>query len=171
MTTLSFSVDLGEFDFNHWSFHIPLTDEVASKMMDKTHRRVLVWIKDQGPFHMALMKSKDYWYLILNQELVKKLNLADGKPFEVKMERDHSEFGHEVPDEFQVMLDQDEEGNSYFRSLSMGKQRSLIYLITKVKNPESRMKKSLAILHHLKTAKGKLDFKQLNEWIKHYNNL
>jgi hypothetical protein len=33
------------------------------------------------------------------------------------------------------------------------------------------MRKSLAILYHLKLGKGKLDFRQLNEWIKRYNNL
>lgn len=171
METLCFTSKLGVFEYNHWSYHIPLTDDVATQLMDKDHRRVLVWIKGQGPFHMALMKSKNYWYLILNQEMVNKLELDQQNSFEVQMARDHSEFGHEVPEEFQVLLDQDEEGNAYFRSLTLGKQRSLIYLVTKVKNPESRMKKSLAILHHLKSAKGKLDFKQLNEWIKHYNNI
>ena len=171
MAGITFTSSMEEFDIKIWNFHIPVPDQIAHQMMDEKNRRVLVWIKGQGPFHMALMKVKSYWYLILNNDLRKKLSLETGKPLEVKLERDHSEFGHEVPEEFQVLLDQDEEGNEYFRALTMGKQRSLIYLVTKVKNPESRMKKSLAILHHLKHAQGKLDFKQLNEWIKHYNNL
>lgn len=171
MSSITFSASMEEFDIKIWNYHIPVPDDIAAQMMDGDHRRVLVWIKGEGPFHMALMKVKSYWYLILNNELKKKLDLETGKKIEVTLERDFSEFGHEVPEEFQVLLDQDEEGNEYFRALSMGKQRSLIYIVTKVKNPESRMKKSLAILHHLKTAKGKLDFKQLNEWIKHYNNL
>jgi hypothetical protein len=120
---------------------------------------------------MALMKAKECWYVLVNQELRKKLELDEEMPFSVRIERDHSEFGHEVPEELQVLLDQDEEGNEYFRKLTPGKQRSLIYLVTTVKNSESRMRKSLAILHHLKLAKGKLDFKQLQVWIKHYNNL
>lgn len=171
MSAITFTSSMEEFDIKIWNFHIPIPDEIAFKMMDGNHRRVLVWIKGEGPFHMALMKVKSYWYLILNHELKKKLNLETGKPIEINIERDLSEFGHEVPEEFQVLLDQDEEGNEFFRALTMGKQRSLIYLITKVKSPDSRMKKSLAILHHLKLAKGKLDFKQLNEWIKYYNNL
>lgn len=171
MPRITFSSSMEEFDIKIWNFHIPVPDDIASQMMDAQHRRVLVWINSQGPFHMALMKVKSYWYLILNQEMKKKLGLETGKPIEVILERDSSEFGHDVPEEFLVLLDQDEEGNAYFRALTMGKQRSLIYLVTKVKNPESRMKKSLAILHHLKHAQGKLDFKQLNEWIKHYNNL
>ncbi|MDI1323325.1 MAG: YdeI/OmpD-associated family protein [Algoriphagus sp.] len=168
---ISFEEKLGKFDFNHWHYHIPVPDAIAEKMMDETHRRVLIWIKESGPYHMALMKAKECWYVLVNQDLRKKLDLNEEKLFSVKIERDHSEFGHEVPDEFQVLLDQDEAGNEYFRSLTPGKQRSLVFIVTTVKNSESRMRKSLAIIHHLKLAKGKLDFKQLNEWIKHYNNL
>lgn len=171
MTQISFTGTLGKFDFNHWHYHIPVPDEISSQMMDEKHRRVLIWIKDSGPHHMALMKAKECWYVLVNQDLRKRLNLENEKSFPVKIERDHSEFGHDVPEELQVLLDQDEEGNGYFRQLTPGKQRSLIYIVATVKNPESRIRKSLAIIHHLKLAKGKLDFKQLNEWIKHYNNL
>lgn len=168
---MEFNGELSKFDFNHWHFHIPIPEAIASQMMDEYHRRVLIWIKSTGPYHMALMKSKEYWYVLVNQELRKKLELDETNTFPVKIARDHSEFGHQVPEELQVLLDQDEEGNDYFRRLTPGKQRSLIYIVTTVKNPESRMKKSLAIIHHLKLAKGKLDFKQLNTWIKYYNNL
>lgn len=171
MTQITFSGTLGKFDFNHWHYHIPIPDHIAKQMMDEKHRRVLIWIKDAGPFHMALMKAKECWYVLVNQDLRKKLRLDEEKSFPVRIERDQSEFGHEVPEELQVLLDQDEDGNDFFRKLTPGKQRSLIYLVSSVKNSESRMRKSLAIVHHLKLAKGKLDFKQLNEWIKHYKNL
>jgi L-cysteine desulfidase len=169
MEQISFSGTLRRFDFNHWSYHIPVADDIATQMMDDTHRRVLVTIKESEPYHMALMKSKEYWYVLVNQELRSKHKLDEEKSFVVTIKRDHSEFGHELPEELQVLLDQDEEGNAHFRKLTPGKQRSLVYIVTTVKNSDSRMRKSLAIIHHLRTAKGKLDFKQLNEWIKHYN--
>jgi hypothetical protein len=168
---MEFPGTLGKFDFNHWHFHISVPNEIADQLMDEKHRRVLIWIKDSGPYHMALMKAKECWYILVNQGLRKKLELDEKNTFPVKIERDESEFGHEVPEELQVLLDQDETGNNLFRKLTVGKQRSLVYLVSSVKNSESRMRKSLAILHHLKQAQGKLDFKQLNVWIKHYNNL
>lgn len=170
MTQATFLGSLGRFDFNHWSFHIPVPDAIAAQMMDEKHRRVLVWIKDGGPYHMALMKAKTSWYVLINKELRMKLELEEGKSFPVKIQRDFSEFGHDIPEELQVMLDQDEAGNEFFRKLTPGKQRGLVYIVTTVKNSDSRMRKSLAIIHHLKLAKGKLDYKQLNEWIKYYNN-
>ncbi|WPR76634.1 YdeI/OmpD-associated family protein [Algoriphagus sp. NG3] len=168
---IEFKGKLEVFKFNHWQHHIPITDSISFQMMDENHRRVLVWIKGEGPFHMALMKAKEYWYILVNQTLRSRFNLDEKTTFTVKIARDHSEYGHEMPEELQVLMDQDEEGASYFRSLTPGKQRMMVYTVTKVKNPESRMKKALAIIHHLKLVKGKLDYKQLNELIKYYNNL
>lgn len=162
---------LSKFDFNHWQYHIPVPDQLVSELMDESHRRVLVWLDQTGPYHMALFKAKTCWYILINQQLRYRLEIEEGNQVNIKIERDHSEFGHEVPEEFQVMLDQDEEASTIFRALTPGKQRSLVYLVTKVKNPESRMKKSLAIMHHLRLSKGKIDGKQLNELIKYYNNL
>ncbi|EAZ82637.1 YdeI/OmpD-associated family protein [Algoriphagus machipongonensis] len=166
-----FKASLENFDFNHWSYHVPVPDAISEEFLTENNRRVMVTVNHQGPWHMALMKGKNYWYLLINKELRNELNLEKGDVLSIHLERDYSEFGHDLPEEFQVLLDQDEEGNKFFRSLTPGKQRSLVYIVTKVKNPESRMKKSLAIMHHLKLAKGKLDFKQLNELIKYYNNL
>jgi hypothetical protein len=162
---------LTSFDYNHWQYHFPVPMEVADAMIRGDNRRVLAWFEEVGPFHVALMKSKEYWYILVTKNLRNKLELKENSPCNILLEQDQSDYGHQVPEEFEVLLDQDEEGRKYFDSLTPGKQRSLIYLVTKVKNQESRMKKSLAILHHLKVAKGKLNFKQLNEWIKHYNNL
>lgn len=168
---IEFKGILSKFDFNHWQYHIPVPDELIPKLMDENHRRILVWLDQTGPFHMALFKAKTCWYILINQKHRARFNLEAGDQVMLKIERDQSEFGHEVPEEFQVMLDQDDEANTIFRALTLGKQRSLIYLVTKVKNPESRMKKSLAIMHHLRLSKGKIDGKQLNELIKYYTNL
>ena len=161
---------LSKFEFNHWQYHIPIEEDIVNKLMISGNRRVLVWIDHNGPFHLALFKAKVYWYILINKEIRSKYNLALNQKIKLKITPDTSEFGHEVPEEFSCLLDQDEEANLIFNSLTKGKQRSLIYLVTKVKNPESRMKKSLAIMHHLRLSKGKLDFKQLNELIKYYNN-
>ncbi|SDD50706.1 protein of unknown function [Algoriphagus faecimaris] len=167
----SFTAKLQKFDFNHWQYHLAVPDSIAENYIRKGNSRVLVWLESTGPFHMALIKAKAYYYLMVNQEHRKNLGLDLGTVVQVKLEKDESEFGQEVPEEFQVLLDQDEDGRSYFEGLTPGKQRSLIHLVVKVKNSESRMKKSLAIMHHLRLSKGNLDFKQLNELIKHYNNL
>jgi uncharacterized protein YdeI (YjbR/CyaY-like superfamily) len=76
----------------------------------------------------------------------------------------------EFPEEFRVMLDQDESAKEVFDSITKGKQRSLVHLVGTVKNTQSRINRSLAICDHLKESKGNLDGKRLNELIKFYNN-
>ncbi|MFC5623912.1 YdeI/OmpD-associated family protein [Algoriphagus winogradskyi] len=166
-----FQGKLAAFEFNHWQYHVPIPSEISSQLMEAHNRRVLVWIKSEGPFHMALMKAKDYWYVLVNQDLRKRFNLNENSTFQLKIDSDTSEYGHEMPEELQVLMDQDEEGASFFKSLTPGKQRMMVYTVTKVKSPESRMRKALAIIHHLKLVQGKLDYKQLNEMIKYYNKL
>ena len=93
-----------------------------------------------------------------------------GDTINVKLQKDTSQYGIPMPEELQIAMDQEEGAFAYFEALTVGKQRTLIYLVSKVKNTDSRIKKGLAIAFHLAESKGNLDFKRLNELIKHYNN-
>ncbi|WP_200977510.1 YdeI/OmpD-associated family protein [Echinicola sp. 20G] len=166
----SLTVTLEKFDNNLWQYHFPIPDDIAESFIVNENKRVICEIATIK-FRAALMKSKDYWFVLINQALREKLGLNQGEQAMLSLVKDKSEFGHEMPEELQVLLDQDDTGNQYFRSLTMGKQRSLVYIVTKVKNSNSRLNKALAIVEHLKDVKGVLDFKMLNEKIKHYNNL
>ncbi|QDH80070.1 DUF1905 domain-containing protein [Echinicola soli] len=165
-----FSTHLEKFDSNLWQYHLPVPDDIAITFIEGEDRRVICKIGTIS-FHAALMKSKAYWFILFNTSLREKLGFQGGEKVTIRLEKDRSEFGHDMPEELQVLLDQDEEGNRYFRSLTIGKQRSLVYIVTKVKNSNSRLNKALAIVEHLKEVNGVLDFKMLNEKIKFYNNL
>jgi len=170
MEKTSFKAVLENFDTKLWQYHFPVPENIAQKFIEKENRRIIGQIKNIR-FHAALMKSKDYWFILINQKLREQLGLQEGDCIIMEIEKDHSEFGHEMPAELQILLEQDDEGNQFFRSLTKGKQRSLVYIVTKVKNTNSRLNKALAIVDHLKEVQGKLDFRLLNEKIKYYNNL
>ncbi len=165
-----FDSPLEKFDSNLWQYHIPVPEEVANELIRGENKRVICSLNVQVIFRTAIMKSEDYYFILVNKSHRDQLKLHLGQKINVRLEKDHSEYGHEMPEEFQVLLDQDELGNSYFKALTIGKQRSLVYIVSKVKNPHSRLNKSMAIVEHLKEVKGKLDFKMLNEKIKYFNN-
>lgn len=167
----SFVSTLENFHNNLWQFHTPVPEEIALTFIKGDNKRILCQLNGLSPYHAALMKSKEYWFVLINKSLRDQLKIGEGEKLSVSIEKDHSEYGHEMPEELQVLLDQDDLGNQYFHALTKGKQRSLVYLVSKVKNSNSRLKKSIAIIEHLKDVKGKLDFKKLNEKIKYYNNL
>lgn len=134
------------------------------------NKRVKIQIKDVT-LQSGLMSNGDMYTIYFKKELAQKLGLEEDDEVDITIEKDHSEYGLPMPESFEVLLDQDDEGRQYFKALTMGKQRSLVYIVSKVKNVDSQLAKGLAILHHLKEANGKLDFKRLNEVIKIYNNM
>ena len=119
--------------------------------------------------HNAIMAGKHIWYLLLNKQVRNALRVEAGDLIHVSLKKEVSDYGMPMPDELMAVLLEDESGSTHFHALTPGRQRSLIYLVSKVKNPESRISKALAILHHLNEEGGGIEYKRLNETIKEFN--
>lgn len=139
-------------------------------MSSADHKRVVCTVNGSIQLHSALMPMGEGSYIMINKANREKLGLKEGDKVTIELEKDSSEYGMPMPESLQVMLDQDEEGSQYFHSLTPGKQRSLIYIVSKVKSLDKQINKSLAILDHLKDVQGRLDFRMLNTKIKEYNS-
>ena len=167
---MTISTVLAKFKDNLWGYHLPITEEQA-KPFTGDNRRVKCIINDKRVLHCALMPKGGNYFILMNQANVKRLHLTEGSIVKVNIEKDNSEYGMPMPDSFAAILSQDEMGARYFNALTPGKQRTLIYLVSKVKNIDSQISKALAILDHLSETHGNLDFKRLNEKIKEYNQM
>lgn len=152
-----------------YGLHFPVPKPIAQNFIAGENRRVICTVNQSFKLSSGLMPFQEYWYILVNQEVKKQLNLEIGDEVVIHLEKDRSEYGMPMPEELMVLLDQDELGHRYFHELTPGKQRNLIYLVNKVKNVDSRLNKALAIVDHLKEYEGKLDFKALHVKIKEYN--
>jgi len=164
-----FTATLQKFDPKLFGYHFPVPVEIAKSFIEGNNRRVICNINNHYRMQCALMPYSDGYFILINKDKVKMLGLSIHDEVNLSLEKDHSEYGHEVPESFQMLLDQDTEANAFFDQLTPGKKRSLIYLVGKVKNIDSQLNKGLAILDHLKMEQGTLDFKKLNQLIKEYN--
>jgi len=158
------------FQNDVYGYHIPVPDDVSEHFSQYDDKRVLYTLNASITRPGGIMKSAAYHYLLLNKQVVRQLKLHQGAEVTVDIEKDTSEYGMPLPEELQVVMDQDDSGREYFDQLTPGKQRNLIYVVAKVKNPDKRINKALAIMEHLNEEKGVIDFKKLNETIKKYNN-
>lgn len=154
-----------------WNHRIIIPKNVAENFLENNDRRVVCTINNNIIIHAALMPADGDYFIMINKSIRKKLSISEGSALQIELEKDTSKYGMEMPNEFQEMLDQESDAFDYFSKLTPGKQRTLIHLVGKVKNTDSRVRKSLAITEHLKESKGEIDFKKLNEKIKYYNNL
>lgn len=168
---ISFNATISDFDNDLWGLYIELPPEATDIILARESRRILCQLDNKRIIHTAPISSgKGWWFILINQELAKSIGKFRNDQVQVTITPDESEFGMDLPEEFSVMMDQDEDARNYFEKLTPGKQRNLIYIVSKVKSTDSRIKKALAICHHLKESKGQLDFKKLNDTIKWYNN-
>ncbi|MBK8347379.1 MAG: YdeI/OmpD-associated family protein [Saprospiraceae bacterium] len=172
MEDVTFHTILNQFENSSlWGWHFLVPNEVAVLFVNGKDRRVVVTINNKTTLHCALMPNKDTWFIMLNQGMQKQIGVPSGGDLSVVITKDNSRYGMPMPDEFREVLDQDPQADYYFHTLTPGKQRSLIYIISKVKNTDSRIKKALAISDHLVANKGVIDYKLLNEALKAYNKM
>ena len=159
-----------KFESDAWSYYLEIPNEIGHPFIVGNDRRIKCTIGDEPPIPGALMPKGEIYTIYIKKDFMRRNGLEEGDKVQILIEKESSKYGIPIPESFEVLLDQDVEGSRKFHKLTPGKQRSLIHIVSKVKNVDSQLPKGLAIMHHLKEADGTLDFKRLNQLIKEYNN-
>ena len=101
-------------------------------------------------------------YITVSNARMKKAGVAPGDTVKILLEPDNSKYGFEVPEEFEVVLEQDDEARKRFLSLSLGTQRAIIYVIIQLKSSQKRIDNSLFFMENLKRApEGKITMRHI----------
>lgn len=149
-----------------WACHFEVPPALAAQLMADGNQRVICTLGNQT-WQCALQPyAKGRRVIMVNKKLKELLGLHYGDTIEAHLEKDESEYGLPVPEEFAALLDQDPDGNRLFHALTDGKKRTLLYILAKPKSSDLRIRTALAVVNHLKINKGKIDYKQLGEELK-----
>ena len=156
---------------NVYNRHLKLPTDVYEQWRKENKEKRILWSVNNGDKHSsALMPyGNGIYYIILNKELCKKQQIEIGDDLLVRISKEESKYGISLPEEMEILLEQDKEGSQYFHSLTPGKIRSLLHLIGKPKSSNIRLRKAITTLNYLKKVHGKLDFKELNQAYKDSN--
>ena len=164
---MEFNSKVENFNTKLWTYHFKVPHAIAKHFLDQGDKRVVCNLNDALEFQCAIMSAGDgVYFILLNKKIRDQLKLKEGSKVKVSLEKDTSEFGLPFPEELQAVLDEDKEGNRLFHALTPGKQRNIIYAAGQVKNSDGRIKRSLAMIDHLKRNGGKIDFRKLHEELK-----
>lgn len=147
-----------------WKNHFRIPSSIAKRFIEGNNRRVVCRLNASAEFQCAILHRGDNLYLItVNQSLRRALQLEIGDRIDVMLRKDVSEFGHAVPDELLAVFRQDPDSRRWFDALTIGRRRTLLYLINAVKDPDKRISRALAIADHLRRNRGILNYRQLHE--------
>lgn len=139
----------------------PLAQQIKAGVKDL---RIIATFNNSIVQHCAMMpRGNGSYFIFVSKEIQKKLNLLKGEEISISIEADTSKYGIPMAEEMEVVFQEEPQAFKLFEELTPGKQRTLIHIVKKVKNPDLRIKKSLAIAEHLIRNRGNLDFKELNE--------
>ena len=168
---MEFTALLDNFNSPLWGHHIVVPAALAAPFIDGNDRRVVCTLNGSVAFQCALMPKGDgNFFININKKLRDKLKLHEGAQVAVELSKDESEYGLPMPEELAELLAQDEAGNRLFHALPPGKQRNLLYIAGSPKTSDTRLKRSIVLVEHLKSHDGKIDFKRLNEDLKAANS-
>ena len=80
----------------------------------------------------------------------KELGIFKNDWFTLQFFEDNSKYGVEMPEELEAVLLSDHDAFKIFESLTAGKKRSIIYIITRYKVLQTRIDKSLILVGNIK---------------------
>lgn len=144
-----------------------MTKEIVAKFgFEGKFKRVVCTINGGEGFQCALLPSGDMFYIIVNKKKRDALGIVAGDIVDVLLIKDESKYGLPMPEEFEEVLKQDLDGDRLFHALTAGKQRSILYLISKAKNIDLRIHYALLVVEHLKANDGKIIDQKLYEELK-----
>lgn len=132
--------------------HFIRVDETTAAAVAKNgNNRALCTLNGRVSFHCALMRKREGGYFVnIGAKYCKQLGVTEGSRVTAVFSRDVSEYQFEMPGELKEVLRTDPMAGECFHALSAGNQRSLMYLVARVKSTDKRIERALRIAAKLK---------------------
>lgn len=121
-------------------FYLTIPAEVVNQFENKRHTRLICTINEHFSFQCGLNHLGDgNFFIIVGSQKMKEIGkkLGDKVRFEIK--EDPNPLGVDIPEVLEAVLEQDDELKDIFENLSLGKQRSVIFAIQKIKSIDKQI--------------------------------
>lgn len=141
-----------------------IPDVIAAPFIKAKQNRVAFKAFFEGNeifFHGKLHRYQNRYVISFGKRYQKELGIAKNDLFTLQLIENTSKYGVEMPEELQAVLESDLEAFECFERLTDGKKRSLIYIIRRIKNSQTRIDKALIISENLRM--GVTDLRELTK--------
>ncbi|MDG1332511.1 MAG: YdeI/OmpD-associated family protein [Crocinitomicaceae bacterium] len=141
--------------------YISVSDDILEEFMEEGdkflyNQRFDVTVNDQVTWQGGTVSlGYNMAYITFSKARMKKIGVGLGDTVTVHLEKNRSEYGFVVPEEFEEVLKQDPLASERFNALTKGTRRAVIYLVLQIKSSQKRIEKSIFLLENLKRAPEK----------------
>lgn len=133
-------------------FHVaPVPDAVAGALKAAGLRRVLATI-GAHTFKRGLMNHADGdSYIVLGGDILKTCGLREGSVAAVTLAPDPEPDALDIPECFEIALEQDAEARARWDTFPIGRRRSLLHYISSAKTEPTRIRRSWEMVDKIRT--------------------
>ncbi|MCF2504712.1 DUF1905 domain-containing protein [Dyadobacter sp. CY107] len=133
-------------------FYMIVPDEIAMQFVEgRKPARVRCLLNDKVDFQCAIRpKGGGGFYINIGTPLRQEGKFVLGQKLHAQIRKDESEFGRDVPEELQELLELDEEGKRLFYESLPSHQRAIIYYVAGAKSVQVRIDRAIMMINRLK---------------------
>jgi Bacteriocin-protection, YdeI or OmpD-Associated/Domain of unknown function (DUF1905) len=121
-------------------FYLTIPARFVNQFEQKRQTRLLCTIEEKYTFQCGLNHLGDgNFFIIIGSQKMKDIGRKLGDKIRFEIKQDPNPLGVDIPEVLEAMLEQDEDLKSIFENLSLGKQRSVIFAIQKIKSIDKQI--------------------------------
>jgi hypothetical protein len=128
-------------------------DEIAAQFVTgRKPARVRCLLNEQVEFQCAVRpRGGEGFYINIGTPLRQEGKFIFGQKLFVKIWKDESEFGRDMPEELHELLEIDDEGKRLFYQALPSHQRAIIYYVAGAKSVQIRIDRAIMLVNRLKS--------------------
>lgn len=129
-------------------FYLTIHAEIVNQFENKRHTRLICTLANQVSFQCGLNHLGDgNFFIILSTKNLKTIDKTLGDLINFEINIDPNPLGVDIPEVLLALLEQDETKKAKFEGLTLGKQRSIIHSVIKIKDIDKQIQKTIPLLN------------------------
>ncbi|MEM1003071.1 MAG: DUF1905 domain-containing protein [Bacteroidota bacterium] len=128
-------------------FHVVISAEIVNQFLKKRLTRFICTLENKLSFQCGLNHLGDgNFFIILSGKRLKQLGKQLDDKIDFHLIEDPNPLGVAMPEELEVLLEQDKSLKMIFADLTMGKKRHVIHSMNKIKNIDKKINKAIDLI-------------------------
>jgi hypothetical protein len=139
-------------------FFLKVEAEIVERFENKRKTRFICQLDNKISFQCGLNHLGDgNFFIIISTKNIKLIGRQLGETIPFELTEDPNPLGIDLPETIEILLEQDIELKNKFDQLTDGKKRSIIVQISKIKNIDKQISKTVELINNpeLQRHKGK----------------
>lgn len=128
-------------------YFLKIDAEIINQFENKRRTRFICNLDDSLEFRCGLNHLGDgNFFIILSKKNLDKVGKQLGDIMEFELKEDPNPLGVEMPETLEVLLEQDSLLKEIFQKLTLGKRRSIIHQMNKIKDIDKQISRSIELI-------------------------